>query len=315
MAEAKLLPFERSRPMVLTDQADAALNGTLTWADDDIAAMARDLDGDGAGARLCYTTGLADLDALTCGYTQGNVYLVAGRTGAGKSSFALTSTLTLATAGAPPVLYASLEMPARDMALRAAAWLTGLSQRRLLDADVGRVRLEPTERALVAQAAAWIPKRVRMLAGDFSVSEIRAQAARLQAEAGLSIVVCDHVGLVRGEKSSRGETREREVAAASRGMKKLAMELNVPVLMLAQLNRGADDADEPELRFLRESGGLEQDAAVCAFLWPTADRARDRARVFVLKNRFGEHPRALEVPWDGASGRIGEIATEAADAG
>lgn len=301
-----LLPFARpgSLPSVRTHQPDVADNGTLCW-DDAEDAFNRDLDG--AGRRRCYTTGVGPLDAAVCGLMQGNVVLVAGRTGSGKSSLAMTTMLTLVGAGALPVLYVSLEMPARDMAIRSLAWLTGISQTRLLAADVGRVVLEDDERQALSIANGAIRGRRWIMAGSFTMAQVRAEARRVQAAHGLAAVILDHAGLVTPEAGRRGDAREREVAAASRGFKQLMMELNVAGMLLAQLNRGADRDREPELWHLRESGGLEQDAAAVAFLWPAASDACDMKRVFVRKNRFG--PLAdFEVPWDGACGRIGEWA-------
>ena len=306
MREPNVIPFERSRPMLRTGQADRRLNGTLTWYRDDTEAWERALDG--AARRLCYSTGIESLDLATCGLMQGNVTLVAGRTGAGKSSFALTTALMLAHARGPTVLYVSLEMTREDMALRGVAWLSGISQTRLLHASVGKEKLSDEERESVSVASRWFDRKVRMMAGDFGIEDVRREALELQAsEDGLSVVILDHVGLVRAEHASRTETREREVATASRGFRKLMMELNVAGLMLAQLNRAAIKDAEPELHHLRDSGGLEQDASTVIFLWPTAPVRQDRVRLFVRKNRFGGHD-TLEVPWDGATGRVGEIA-------
>ncbi len=303
-----VLPFARpiSLPQVRTAQSDQSMNGTLFWQSDAHSNFDKDLDS--AGRRKCYTTGVGALDETVCGIMQGNVLLVAGRTGSGKSSLAMTAALSLAVvADSLPVLYVSLEMPERDMAIRSLAWLTSISQTRLLAADIGRVRLDDFEREAIATASRQIGKRMRTMAGSFSIADVAAEARRMKADGGLSVIVLDHVGLV-SSQAKRGETREREVAAASRGFKQLAMELDVGGLMLAQMNRGADKEKEPELHHLRESGGLEQDAAAVAFMWPTDDDAPGKTTMFVRKNRFGSKAK-FEVAWDGPSGRVGEAAS------
>ncbi|MBC7335221.1 MAG: replicative DNA helicase, partial [Clostridia bacterium] len=125
-----------------------------------------------------------------------------------------------------------------------------------------------------------------------TVLEVRAKARRLQAERGLGLVVVDYLQLMRGH--GRFDNRQQEIAQISRGLKSLARELNVPVLVLSQLNRGVEQRQDkrPIMADLLESGAIEADADVVLFLFrpeyydPDTDR-RGIAEVIVAKHRNG----------------------------
>jgi replicative DNA helicase len=107
--------------------------------------------------------------------------------------------------------------------------------------------------------------------------ELRTKARRLQAEAGLDLVVVDYLQLMQATASSKDANRVQEVSEISRGLKALARELNVPVVALSQLSRQPEmrESKEPRLSDLRESGAIEQDADLVVFLWRDKDRATD----------------------------------------
>ena len=103
---------------------------------------------------------------------------------------------------------------------------------------------------------------------------------------GLKLVVIDYIGLI--SATQQYESRQTEISAYSRAIKKLALELDVPVIVVAQLSRGADDADRPGLRHLRESGALEQDADRVLMLARNRDDAAAPSVLSVMKNRAGQ---------------------------
>jgi replicative DNA helicase len=256
--------------------------------------------------RIC-TTGLGSLDALIGGWMPGQTYIVAGKTGAGKTSFATNATLSLALVAAQfdlgPVLYFSLEMTREDMADRTLAWLTGVPQDQVQMARY-RKTLSDEQVQAVSLAHEKIARRVRLISTtDASVSAIRAHARAAKATHGVSAIVVDYLGLIEAEKGAeRGATREREVAFASRGLRAMAMELDVPVIVLCQLGRRADKEPEPHLSMLRESGSIENDASgAVLFLWPKPDEP-GAVRVVVAKRRFGRPWVETTVRFDGATG-------------
>jgi replicative DNA helicase len=125
--------------------------------------------------------------------------------------------------------------------------------------------------------------------------EIRSKARRLKADKGLDLVLIDYLQLIRPTPGRRYDSREREVAEISRGLKQLAKELNIPIVVLAQLNRQVEaTADKrPSLSHLRESGALEQDADLVMFLYrkevyfPDDPELRGKAELILAKHRNG----------------------------
>jgi len=255
-----------------------------SWLDEDMDALQRELEAaERRGTTTeALTTGIEELDRLLGGLRPGQVYVMAGRTGQGKTALATSIALGLAMTGRPPVLFASLEMTPEDMAGRAMAWLGNVAQSRIRQ---GReVPMTGEELQATNAAAGEIRRRVRVLSGDLAVRDVRARARQLQASHGLSLVVVDYLQLMRPEASGKAN-RERDVAELSRGLKRLALQLQVPVIALSQLNREADERATPVLKDLRESGAIEQDASAVVFLWPS--ESPDVVRLIVAKSRFG----------------------------
>jgi replicative DNA helicase len=112
---------------------------------------------------------------------------------------------------------------------------------------------------------------------NISTMELRTKARRLQAEAGLDLVIVDYLQLMQAATTSRDANRVQEVSEISRGLKALARELSVPVIALSQLSRQPEmrESKEPRLSDLRESGAIEQDADLVCFLWREKERGAD----------------------------------------
>jgi replicative DNA helicase len=220
------------------------------------------------------TTGLTDLDRKTGGYQRGELTIVAGRPGMGKSGFAASS----ARQSGAAVHYFSLEMTAE--ALTARALTDAIYDHRdpiaYSDLIAGRFADDAQAQRIVdAQREFHLPIRIDAQAG-LSVQQIAARARKYQQSlqrrgADLDIVVVDHLHLVRASDRYRGN-KVAEVTEVSAGLKALAKDLNVAVVALAQLNRAVENRDDkrPNLSDLRESGSIEQDADLVLLLFREA---------------------------------------------
>jgi replicative DNA helicase len=239
-------------------------------------------------------TGFPELDALTAGLHDGDLTIVAGRPGSGKTSYALNVASNLAAADCGVVFF-SLEMPREQLASR------------LICAD-GKVDVGLLRRGLVGPSE-WdklTPAAVRLGEAPFwvddaptlSVLELRAKIRRIQSEFDreekrrVRVVFVDYLQLMRGHAK---DSREQEVSSISRGLKALAKELKVSVVALSQLNRAVEGRVDkrPQLYDLRESGAIEQDADNVLFIYrddyynPESSREPGIAELILAKQRNG----------------------------
>ncbi len=249
------------------------------------------------------TTGFKDLDDLTGGLQPSDLIILAGRPSMGKTAFALNLALHAAIpeerdvkeGKAWAVAFFSLEMSTDQVLLRLLCSLGGLD---LKDVRTGRVRDQDFIHLTMAasklgDASIYIDDTPAM-----AVLELRAKARRLKsllANQGreLGLIIVDYLQLMRGTGHTDG--REQEISEISRSLKALAKELHVPVLALSQLNRRVEDRPDkrPMLADLRESGAIEQDADVIAFVYREEVYKRDnpeikgQAELIVGKQRNG----------------------------
>lgn len=205
-------------------------------------------------------TGFSGLDELTAGLEPGQLVIVAARPSVGKTVFGANVADAVASASTSVVFF-SLEMPRREIALRLMASRAGLSMHAL---RAGRITDREVEKADgVRQQAAgqrlWIDDRP-----GATVGYVRAKARRIKRKYGLGLIVIDYLGLMTG----KGDNRTQELGAISRGLKGLAKELAVPIIALAQLNRGVEGRQDrrPVLSDLRDSGEIEQDCDIAIML-------------------------------------------------
>jgi len=240
-------------------------------------------------------TGLQAFDLHYGGLFRGELIILAARTAVGKTSLALQIATYNAMAGRL-VYIASCEMSASELLLRAACGQAGVSLQairsgRATDAEHGRV-----EEALSELSAAALMLDDRP---ELSVASIRRETRRLVRK-GLALVMVDYLQLL--TPADRKLERYEQIGQMTAGLKALARDLGVPILVLAQLSRAAEVADEPRLSHLRESGSIEQDADVVLLLHRPpegmeADGDTWAAELIIGKNRNGPTGR-LRLDWD-----------------
>ena len=207
------------------------------------------------------STGIGRLDLILAGGLRpGRLYGIAARPSVGKSSLARTVLLHVAKAGTPALLL-SQEMPAEELADALVAEAGRIDGTRL---QTGQFDHEDWARMLeAAETLRTIPLHVDDQ-GGLTLAQIRAKARQVK---GLKVLALDYLQLC--TSTLRGKSTNDEVAEVSRGLKALALEMQIAVIVLSQLNRAVEArADrEPQLSDLRDSGAIEQDLDVAALLW------------------------------------------------
>lgn len=244
----------------------------------------------GDRARRGIPTGFLDLDVVIDGLHGGDLIVLGARPSVGKTALAGNIAVNVAKHGGW-VAFFSLEMGKEQLAQRFA-----MSEARVGRQDVVQGDGKAAARLMAAEGRM---ERLPLYIDDSGAQDmphIRAACYRLHARHGLALIVVDYIGLISAPQRKNG-TREQEVAALSREFKRLARELNVPVLLLSQLNRGMMNRSDPRpmLSDLRESGALEQDADVVLLLHRAMEEdeagefreSENLARLSVAKNRNG----------------------------
>ena len=219
------------------------------------------------------STGFIDLDRMTFGFHAAEMIVLAARPSLGKTALALNiaeaATFPIDRQKKPvPTLFFNLEMSARQLAFRLLCSHSRVNMQRVKDGMVPREdqnRLSRDAKAL-KEAPLWIDE-----SGQLTILEMRAKARRMHAKLRLGLVVIDYLQLISGTDSRAA--REQQISEISRGIKAMAKELEVPVLVLSQLNRESEREKRlPRLSDLRESGSIEQDADVVFLLAKRVDK-------------------------------------------
>ena len=237
------------------------------------------------------STGFTDFDQITTGLHEDNLIIIAARPAMGKTAFALNIAQNVAKSSDKAVAIFSLEMGAESLVERM------LSAEGLISSyhvRTGNLSESEWRRMISAQERLARGKIFIDDTAGIRISEIRSKAKRLaQENGGLGLIVIDYLQLIEG----RGrENRQQEVSEISRQLKIIAKELKVPVIALSQLSRGVDQRNDkrPILSDLRESGSIEQDADIVAFLYREAYYKRDEqeepdnvTELILEKNRHG----------------------------
>ncbi len=207
--------------------------------------------------------GLKDLDDIVCMLRPGNLAIIAGRPGTGKTVLGVNLAEHVALRRNGSALIFSMEMAKEELAKRILASVGGVSQNSL---DTGSALMEDDTRVRVESAVHQLHEAGIRICDKPALSLSRISAiARFQHRANpLSVIVIDYLGLMSSDPGSRHQNRNQELGAISRGLKALAKELGLPVVALAQLNRGIESRTDakPRMSDLRDSGEIEQDADV-----------------------------------------------------
>lgn len=237
-----------------------------------------------AGECIGIPTGLQRLDALTGGWRGGQLVVLAGRPGTGKSATMLHFARTAAVAGVPVCVF-SAEMPNTQLAGRMLVGGSGVNSGDFRTGDVDADGWRKLEQAAADLSAMPVYLNDR---ANITMGAIRSQCKAMHRRGWCGMVIIDYLQLIDTTDRNANSTREREIAAASRSAKLLAKELDVPVILLSQLSRKIEErADKtPMLSDLRESGAIEQDADMVVFL----DRPAMYGRTEIDAGRYGMIP-------------------------
>lgn len=235
-------------------------------------------------------TGYSELDRMTSGFQKSDLIIVAARPSVGKTAFALNVAQNVAIRAGVPVAIFSLEMSREQLVQRMLSAEAYIDGNRLRNAS-----LEEDDWAKLSMGVSTLgnaPIYIDDTPG-ITVPEMRSKLRRLKTRAGLGFVVIDYLQLIHGRRGS-GDNRQQEISEISRTLKQLARELEVPVVALAQLSRSVEQRQDkrPMLSDIRESGSIEQDADIVAFLYrddyydPETER-KNIVEIQIAKQRNG----------------------------
>jgi replicative DNA helicase len=237
-------------------------------------------------------TGFVEFDRITHGLNKGNLIIVAGRPGMGKTSLALNIAQHIAMHEKRSVGVFSLEMSEQELALRLLCSEANISFSKLRSGLLSHQQWTRVHDAVkrTQEAPLFIDD-----SPNPTLLELGSKARRLKAEKGLDLLILDYLQLM--QAGGKYENRNLEIAAISRGMKQLAKELEIPVIALSQLSRNPERRTgdhRPQLADLRESGAIEQDADMVAFVFreevynPDDPSKQGSAELIIAKHRNGE---------------------------
>ncbi|MCK9385918.1 MAG: replicative DNA helicase [Nevskia sp.] len=234
-------------------------------------------------------TGFTELDKMTQGMHEGDLIIVGGRPGMGKTSFAMNIAEHVAIERKLPTAVFSMEMSAEQLALRVLSSFGRIDQQRLRSGDMEDhdwSRLVSAS-GLLREAPLYIDET-----GSLSPQELAGRARRMAAKQRLSLIVVDYIQLM--QVPNNRENRTNEISEISRSLKALAKELKVPIIALSQLSRSLEARQDkrPIMSDLRESGSIEQDADVVLFVYRDDYHNKESpnqgtAEIIIAKQRSG----------------------------
>lgn len=243
-------------------------------------------------------TGFTDFDRLTSGLQKSDLIILAARPGMGKTSFTLSLARNAAVEFGKGVAFFSLEMSSLQLAQRIISMEAEISGMKMRNGQLEEYEWQQLHSAIerIGEAPIFIDDTP-----GINVFELRAKCRRLKMQHDIQLIMIDYLQLMSGGGDSQRGNREQEVSGISRALKGLAKELNVPVIALSQLSRAVEvrgGTKRPQLSDLRESGSIEQDADMVAFIYrpeyyqimedEEGQSLKGVAEIIVAKNRHGE---------------------------
>ena len=297
MAEQKIYDIRQGRDSSELIPIDKVIIGTYD--------RLQKLTGEDRELYLGLSSGFSRLDAMMTGLNRSDLILLAARPGMGKTSFALNIATNVAKKYDKDVVVFSLEMSSEQLVSRILS-----SEAQIQSQDLRLGRLSPDQWVQLA-ASADILSKTRMYLDDtpgITVAEMKAKVRRLK---NLGLVVIDYLQLMSG--SGQSENRVQEISKITRNLKIMAKELDIPILVLSQLNRSAEQRPDhkPMLSDLRESGSIEQDADIVMFLFREGYYNKEVenpniAQCILAKNRHGSTGE-VDLSWIGEYTRFGNL--------
>lgn len=259
-------------------------------------------------------TGFRDLDNVLAGLQKSDLFILAARPSMGKTAFSLALAHNIAVRAGQPVLLFSLEMSKEQLVDRLLAMESGVDAWALRTGNLTDADFEKISHAMgaLSEAQIYIDD-----SPSITVSDLRTKARREAHQRPLGLIIVDYLQLMSGGSRFGGDfNRVQEISEISRGLKGIARELNVPMVALSQLSRSVESRSPqiPQLADLRESGSIEQDADVVAFLYreeyynPDTDR-KNLMDIFIKKHRNGPTG-AVELYFDREKQRFRSIDTK-----
>ncbi|MBM7666258.1 replicative DNA helicase [Solibacillus kalamii] len=235
-------------------------------------------------------TGFRDLDKMTAGFQRNDLIIVAARPSVGKTAFALNVAQSVAVKARENVAIFSLEMGADQLVMRMLCAEGNIDAQRL---RTGALETEDWSKLTMAMGSLSNSGIYIDDSPGVRMTDIRAKCRRLAKENGLGMIMIDYLQLILGS-GKPGENRQQEVSEISRSLKGLARELKVPIIALSQLSRGVEQRQDkrPMMSDLRESGSIEQDADIVAFLYrddyyDKESESKDIIEIIIAKQRNG----------------------------
>jgi replicative DNA helicase len=245
-------------------------------------------------------TGIDELDQMTTGFKGGEMIVIAARPGIGKTALALTfaknflkerydDKLERFVKPGHPVGFFSLEMSAEQLMLRLLSSYSNVSLQAMREGRLSKQELDAL--AVVAEEVSGLPLLIDE-SSMLNIGQLRAKGRRMKQMHNISVIIIDYLQLLSSTTEKARENRQIEVAEISRGIKGLARELNIPIIVLAQLNRKPEEGNhEPALHHLRESGSIEQDADIVMLLSRKSEKEEGettfKAQLHIAKQRNG----------------------------
>jgi replicative DNA helicase len=254
-------------------------------------------------------SGFTELDRQTNGFQNSDLVIIAGRPAMGKTSFAINIAQYAAVHDQRVVVVFSLEMSCQQLVMRMLCTEASVESQKIKEGLIGNAELGRLMEVMepMSRARLFIDD-----SGAITVPEIRSKCRRLKARMGLDMIVIDYMQLMQSANGRKNDNRMAEISDITRQLKLLARELNIPILLLSQLNRGPEQRTDhtPMISDLRESGSIEQDADMVILLYRPAvydETADNTSQVIIAKHRHGPTG-TVELAWQGEYTRFRNLA-------